>query len=135
MTSGSSHIRLLNEFERDLSAFWAGDNATPSRGPLARLEQHHGTESARALGALRDLIHLDVGQPQRPPGGALDDPAAEAATRREREIGTAARPDELRPPVQQPLVEGARAHLVAGVQLQVDDLSRDRPLRANLRSP
>ena len=81
--AASSSLRLP---ERELSAFWAGDDATPSRRPLARLEQDRGAEQACAFGALLDPIDLDVGQPQRPPGGAFDDTPAEAAARIEREI-------------------------------------------------
>src|SRR5213594_113926 len=58
--------------EGDLAAGGRGDDAAPSRGPLARGEQHRGAEEARAVGRLADPADLDVRQPERTLGGALD---------------------------------------------------------------
>ena len=62
---------------------------------------------------------LDVGQPQRALGRALDDAAAEPAAQLEREVRAVAGVDAVRAPVAQLRVEGARALQVAGVQLEM----------------
>ena len=105
--------------EGDLAAGRRGDDAAPARGALAGLEQDGGAQVARALGGRADLGDLDVGQPQRALGGALDDAAAELAAQLEREVRAVAGVDAVRAPVAELRVEGARARQVAGVQLEV----------------
>ena len=72
-------------------------------------------------GGLVDLGDLDVWQPERAAGGALDDAAAEAATQLHREIGAACRIDLLGAPAAELRVESAGLRQVTGVQLQMDN--------------
>jgi hypothetical protein len=53
------------------------------------------------------MRRLDVGQPERAAGAALDDPAPEIIAQPERLIATRAGVDPLRAPVQELRVEGA----------------------------
>ena len=87
---------------------------------LARRQQHRGAELAGVFGGRFDLVDLDVGQPQRARGAALDDPAAESS-QVEGEVGAAPGLDQLPAPAQEVGVERARPCLITGVELQVDD--------------
>ena len=68
-----------------------------------------------------DVAHLDVRQPHRALGLALDDPAADPVAQIERQVGAVARLDSLRSPAAQLRVQLAGAAQVAGVQLEMDD--------------
>src|SRR5918994_2158653 len=81
-----------------LAAGGGRHHAAPAGGSLARLERHGGAEVPRAPRGLPDVGHRDVGKPDRTRGFALDDPSAEPAAHRERQVGPVARGDALRPP-------------------------------------
>ena len=67
--------------------------AGPSRGSSSTV-----APDARArVGGRGDLRDLDVGQPERPVGGALDDAPAEPSAQLQREVGASARGDAAPP--------------------------------------
>ena len=103
---------------RDLARFRTRDDAAPARRPFPRLEQHDRSELTHALGRRVDPVDLDVGQPERPTRSAFDDTAAEMRARVERQVGTRRGSDDLRTPVQELGVEGARPHLIGRVELE-----------------
>jgi hypothetical protein len=45
------------------------------------------------LGSLADLVDIDVGKPERPPGAAFDDPTVETPAEFDRKVGAALRLD------------------------------------------
>ena len=110
--------------ERDLAPGGCGNDAPPSRGALAWRKQDRGSESPRPLGRLGDLGDLDVGQPDRALGAALDDAAAQLGAQPKRLVGAVAAGDPLRPPSAELCVERAGAHQIAGVQLEMDERCR-----------
>jgi hypothetical protein len=55
------------------------DDAAPAGRALTRLKEDACPKSVGALGDLVEVRDLDVGQPRRPVGPALDDPAGEPA--------------------------------------------------------
>jgi hypothetical protein len=79
-----------------------------------------------------DLVDLDVGKPERPPGTAFDNAAAEASTELEREVGAGSRLDQLRPLTEQPRVEGACRRLIRRVQLQMHNWPRLPVVRVHI---
>ena len=109
--------------EGDFGPALRAHDAAPPRRPLARRQEDGGAQVLRALGGLVDALDADVGQPERALRAALDDAAAEAVAEGQREVGAVAGLDALRGPAAEPLVVVARAALVAGVELQMDDRS------------
>src|ERR687896_1396103 len=107
--------------EGDLPAGRRLDDAAPARRALARAEQDGAAEPLRAVGRLPDPLDLDVRQPERVLGAALDDPAAERAAHLKRLVCALAGANLLPPPAEQLGIEGACARQVACVQLEVDD--------------
>src|ERR1700716_3871101 len=87
--------------ERDLSGLGRRDHATPARRALPRLEQHGRSESSSQIGGRIDPSDLDVGQPDRAPGVALNDPTPEIVAEFEREVRTVHDLDLLRAPATQ----------------------------------
>ena len=67
------------------------------------------------------LGDLDVGQPERAPGPALDDAAPEPVAELEGEVGAGSRLDPLRAPAAELRVEVAGLRQVTRVELQMDD--------------
>src|SRR6266536_3320555 len=130
MFQDRSSLRLP---EGDLASLAGGHHATPPGRPFARLEQHAGAELAGPLRLLLDLVDLDVREPDRPPGCAFDDPAAEPAAELEREIGAAPRIDQLRPPPEQRRVEGARGRPIGSVQLEMHHRTRPGMIHVHIR--
>jgi hypothetical protein len=63
------------------------DDAAPASRAQTRLEEDACPKSVGALGDLVDVRDLDVGQPRRPVGPALDDAAGEPAAPVERVVG------------------------------------------------
>src|SRR5438105_8414598 len=72
--------------QRDLSGLGRRDHATPARRALPRLEEQGGSELARQVGGGVDLGDLDVGQPDRALGAALNDSTSEIVAEFEREV-------------------------------------------------
>src|SRR5256885_8743469 len=84
--------------EGDLTGRRRGDDAAPARRTLAGLEQHPGPQAARPVRDPGDVGDLDVGQPQRTPGAALDDATAEPAAELEGDVRPGPGVDPLRAP-------------------------------------
>ena len=99
----------------DLPGLRAGDDAAPARRSLPRFEYYDCSEFPCPFGRTVDPVDLDVRQPERPPRAALDDPAAQMPTRVEGQVRAGRGSDDLRAPVEQLGVEGARPYLIEGV--------------------
>src|ERR1700716_3212870 len=74
--------------ERDLAGLGRRDHATPARRALPRLEEQGGSELSRQVGGRVDLGDLNVGQPDRVLGAALNDATSEILAELEREVRT-----------------------------------------------
>src|SRR4051794_3708098 len=109
--------------ERQLAGGGGGDDAPPPGRPLPRREEDPSAELLRLRGGAVDPLDLDVRQPERLRGAALDEPAGDRAPRpahRHRLVGPVARVDRLRPPPAEAPVKRPRALQVAGVELEMD---------------
>src|ERR1700682_3928506 len=72
--------------ERDLADLGRRDHATPARRALPRLEEQGSSELSCQTGGCVDLGDVDVGQPNRVPGAALNDSTSEIVAEFEREV-------------------------------------------------
>src|SRR4051794_34381037 len=59
--------------EGDLATVRGGDDAAPALGPLTRAEEHLAAQALGPTGGRADVADLDVWEPERLVGGALDD--------------------------------------------------------------
>src|SRR6266567_7048703 len=84
--------------QRDLSGLGRRDHATPARRALPRLEEQGGPELSRQVGGRVDLDDLDVGQPDRVLGAALNDSTSEILAEFEREVRAIDSVDQLSAP-------------------------------------
>src|SRR6476661_6416749 len=106
--------------EGDLATVRGRNDAAPALRPLARAEEHLTAQALGPVGCRAEVTDLDVGEPERLVGGALDDPSPDPVAYPQREIRAVAGVDALGPPAEELCVEIHRAAQIAGVQLEVD---------------
>ena len=90
--------------------------AGPSRG-----SSRTDAQLAGPVGRLGDLVDLDVGQPERAPGGALDDAAPEPVAELEGQVGAGFGFESIPAASRRAHVKVAGLRQVSRVELQMDD--------------
>src|SRR5713101_8251573 len=95
--------------ERDLSGLGRRDHATPARRALPRLEEQGCSELSRQMGGRVDPGDLDVGQPDRMLGAALNDSTSEIVAEFEPEVRAIDSVDRLSAPAAKRRIESAGA--------------------------
>src|SRR5262249_5921298 len=104
----------------ELVAVGSRTHAPPPVRALTRPEPHIAAQSFGPLRREADIRHHDVRHPEWMLSAVLDDPASDAVSQREREVGAVARVDPLGAPTEELSVVRHRPRQIARMQLQVD---------------